>query len=230
MGYTFTGWSLTTEEINGKIAAGETYIKVTPVYVQDKSKTYTVTVYVDGDTDGKQSETGVLPGAVKIVNAPEVEGKVFRCWTDDTDTILGYDNSYSMQVSKNVTMKAVYIDANTSAEAPKPVIAMTNVLKAENSKEISFSVTRDVPDGYTVIEHGMLYKAVENETELTLETSQVRKYMYGTTTPKGIFTLNVNVTGKEDTQVAACGYLIVQNAEGTIEIVYSKTEICSYNN
>ena len=234
MGYTFTGWSLTEGEIRAKITAGETHITVKPEYIQDTSKTYKVTVFVNGKKDDNQTEEGILPGSTKTVNAPNVEGKVFQQWEDEQGTILGYGSSYSMQVSKDVVINAVYGDATVEAE---PVIAMTNVFTTDlnNKKKISFSVTRDVPDGYEVVEHGMLYNTSGMSPEPTKETfvigaDGVNEYEYDTTAPKGVFTLNVDVTNKESTKVAARGYMIVKNKSTEHEdIYYSGVEYRSYN-
>ena len=81
----------------------------------------------------------------------------------------------------------------------------------------------------------MLYNTSGMSPEPTKETFVigaigVNKYEYGTTAPKGVFTLNVDVTNKENTKVAARGYMIVKNISTEHEdIYYSGVEYCSYN-
>ncbi|MGN0414942.1 MAG: hypothetical protein ACI4FX_05575, partial [Agathobacter sp.] len=233
MGYTFKNWSLTQDEIQTKIKDGETHITVTPVYEQDTSRTYTVTVYVDGVQDDTQTATGILAGTTKTVNAPTVDGKVFLYWTDADGNILGYDASYFMQVNKDIVVKAVYGEAAVEA---KPVIAMTNVFTTSTNgkNKISFTVTRDIPEGYTLVEHGVLYNklgTIDNPSEETfvLGGTGVSKYTSTATKLSGIVTLNVNMTGVEDTKVVTRGYMIVKNSEGKDEIYYSDIAYTSYN-
>lgn len=234
IGYTFKGWSLTEEEIRTKITEGETHITVTPIYEQDTSVTYTVTVLVDEIADDTQSVTDILAGTIKTFSAPTIDGKVFLYWTDETDTILGYDVSYSMKINKNITLKAVYGEKEVEKT---PVIAMTNIFttSAEGKNKLSFSATRDVPDGYTVVETGMLYSAWKTDTEPSEDTfilggNEVRKYVSTDTILAGVFTLNVNVTNNESTKIAARGYMIVKNEKtGTQEIYYTNIACNSYN-
>lgn len=233
MGYTFTGWAFTAEEIRTKIANGETYIKVLPVYEQDTQKTYSVTVFVDDVEDAEQKVTGVLPGTTKRVNAPTVDGKVFLYWTDATGKVLSYNTSYFMQVSKNITVKAVY---GAAVVAAKPVIAMTNIFATVTGgkNKISFSATRDISAGYTLVEHGMLYNklgtiASPNESTFVLGGTGVSKYVSTDASKSGVFTLNVNMTGALATKVVARGYMIVVNDSGEREVYYTDLSNFSYN-
>lgn len=233
MGYTFKRWNLTQNEIYAKITDGETHITVTPVYEQDTSVEYTVTVYVDGVIDSEQTATGILPGSTKTVNAPVVDGKVFLYWTDADGNILGYDTSYFMQINKDIVVMAVYGEEAVEA---KPVIAMTNVFTAnyDDKNILSFSVTRDIPEGYTLVEHGMLYNklgTITNPTEdiFILGGTGVSKYVSTATKLSGVFTLNVMVTNAKDVKVAARGYMIVKDSEGKEEIYYTDIAYISYN-
>ena len=233
MGYIFKEWSLSEDGIHTKISEGETHITVTPVYEQDTTETYTVTVYVDGVQDDSQTATGILAGTTKTVKAPTVDGKVFLYWTDADGNILGYDASYFMQINKDIVVKAVY---GEEAVDVKPVIAMTNVFTTSTGgkNKISFTVTRDIPEGYTLVEHGVLYNkdgTIENPTEDTfvLGGTYVSKYTSTATKLSGIVTVNLNMTGAENTKVVARGYMIVKNSEGNDEIYYSEIAYASYN-
>ena len=233
MGCNFKGWSLTQDEIHQRIKDGEEHITVTPVYEQDTTKTYTVTVYVDEVQDDSQTATGILAGTTKTVKAPTVDGKVFLYWTDADGNILGYDASYFMQINKNIVVKAVY---GEEAVDVKPVIAMTNVFTTSTGgkNKISFTVTRDIPEGYTLVEHGVLYNkdgTIANPTEDTfvLGGTYVSKYTSTATKLSGIVTVNLNMTGAENTKVVARVYMIVKNSEGNDEIYYSEIAYASYN-
>ena len=234
MGHTFIGWSLTQDEIHAKIKAGETYIKVTPVYEQDTSVSYTVTVYVDGIVDDTQSVTGILGGSTKTVFAPSVEGKKFLYWTDENDTVLGYDTSYFMKINKNIKIYAVY---GVEAVEEKPVIVMTNVFTTNSNgkHKLSFTATRDIPEGYVLVEHGMLYNVLGMSTKPTKDTfilggTDVSKAVSNDVKTSGVLTVNMNMTGGEDIQVAARGYMIVKNiTTNQEEIYYTDLIYTSYN-
>ena len=232
MGYTFKEWNLSQEEIWAKIKAGETHIKVTPIYIQDETK-YTITVYVDGVISENLAVKDIPAGESRVVSAPQVDGKVFLYWTDEEGNILGYDTSYFMQVNKDIVVKAVY---GIEVVEKKPVIAITNVYTTMEGekKKISFSATRDIPDEYTLVEHGILYRAwtaneAPSEEDIVLGGSELRKSVSSATMLSGVFTMNLNVTGKEDVKVAARGYMIVKNAMGGEEIYYTDLSYCSYN-
>ena len=100
--------------------------------------------------------------------------------------------------------------------------------------KISFTVTRDIPEGYTLVEHGVLYNkdgTIANPTEDTfvLGGTYVSKYTSTATKLSGIVTVNLNMTGAENTKVVARGYMIVKNSEGNDEIYYSEIAYASYN-
>ena len=220
VGYTFTGWSLTKDEISAKITAGETHIAVKPVYEKVKTERR-VYVFVDQNADPTAVAGVFAPGDVTTVTAPNVAGKVFLHWEDREGNVLGYDSSYSMQIgSEDVYVRAVY---GTESEAAKPVIAITNVFTTElNGKcKLSFSATRDVPDGYTLIEHGMYFYS-DNIAEW-------RKYDYRSNVSEGVFILNIDVTGHLDEEVSVKGYICVQNADGEVEEICSAPVSCSFN-
>ena len=233
VGYIFTGWSLTEEEIHTKISEGETHITVVPVYEQNIGKTHDVDVYVDGNWDSDLSVEEVLPGTTMTLKAPAIEGKVFLYWTDGFN-IVGYNDSYFLQVNSYYHIYAVYGD---EVVEEKPVIAMTDVFTTSNNDKdkLSFSVTRNIPDGYTLIEHGMLYHTKQEITTPTVGSfilggTGVNKYVSTDSHKLGVFTLNVNVTGANTAMVIARGYMIVRNnATGNEEIYYSDISHTNYD-
>ena len=110
---------------------------------------------------------------------------------------MGYDVSYSIKINKDITLKAVYGEKEVEK---KPVIAMTNVFttSANGKNKLSFTATRDIPDGYTLVEHGMIANKTgfENPTadNFVLGATGVTKFTSTTTMMAGVFTLSVNMT------------------------------------
>lgn len=242
LGYTFDGWSVdgTTVVDDGtalsEIAGSAKRVTLKPVYsevvVDDKAKVQFL-VFVNGS---KESEELVAVGTTKTVEAPETaDGKNFLYWSSDIagKVVLGYNRNYSVQVGKASGVYAIYGD---TAVAPMPVIAMTNVFATDlnTSKKLSFSVTRSIPEGYTVLEHGMLYSKagkfakVPSTDAFVLGGENVLKYVQGTTTSNGVFTLHVDVTNVMDKDVAARGYMVVEK-DGVKSVCYSDIAYTSYD-
>jgi len=233
LGWNFNKWSLTQEEIQAKIAAGETHIIVSPKYTPSE-ETYTVKVYVDGELEETKS-VGAADSEAMTVTAPEKSGRIFLFWIDERGALLGFNTSYSMRVSRDISIYAVY---GNKPEEKKPVIAMTNVFTTDldGVKKLSFSVTRDVPEGYTVVDHGML--CITKESVLASEPTDesfviggvgVRKYegKKFDDNSKGVFTLNVTVD-YPDKKIAARGYMIVEK-DGKMQTFYSDYVCRSYD-
>lgn len=109
------------------------------------------------------------------------------------------------------------------------------LMKYVNEKnKLSFTVTRDIPDGYELVEHGVLYNKQQMETEPTEDTfvfgkEGVNKFVSPTTKLSGVVILNVNMTGYENVKVAARGYMIVKNSSNEEEIYYTDVKYISYN-
>lgn len=240
-GYKFDAWSLTAEQIAMQIKDGATYIKVTPNYIWDPAQ-FVVTVYINGVKDTDQSDDEYLEGSVKVVNAPAIlnegEGdaeRIFSHWTDGEGVILGYSTTYSMKITKSVELKAVYVKPTVTV-VQKPTMVMTDVYAMEEGEEgskthkLAFSATRDVPNGYTLVEHGILVstKYAGTNEGFVLGDSDITKFVSTGTLNSGVFTLTLNLTGFEGKEVKARGYLIVSK-DGQEEIYYSDLETCTYN-
>ncbi len=228
LGYTFTGWSLTAAEIQAKIAAGEKQITVTPVYTQNDT-TFTVTVKYG---DGTSETHAVAQGSGFTAVAKTIDGKVFTCWTDSDNKILSYEPNYLIRVSSDVTLIAVY--ANEPVKA-KPVIAITDKFASvvNNKNKVSFTATRSIPEGYKLIEHGVLYgtdASLAQESALVLDGANVKKGQSSSVTPSGVYTMNISVGNMTDTTIYARGYMIVQNLQtNNIETIYSLIESGNFN-
>lgn len=230
IGYETVGWSMTEEEIQAAIAAGETYISVTPVY-EETGATSTLTVFVDGSKDESLSQE-VTTGSTLTVTAPETEGKVFAYWTTEDGTILSYSQSYFLMVSSDTAIYAVYEEeATVTAE---PTINMTDMTAiADNGEnQLAFTATHDVPDGYTVVEHGMVYGTNPDTSEYVTNStaSKVRQMISSNTALKGVFTVYISVGENTDTPVYARGYMIViNNATGNQETIYTDVVSRTFN-
>ena len=236
-GHEFVDWSMTPTEIREAIQNGETYIRVTPVY-EEIIDYFEVQVVHDGgvrdiylDIRGYQFYT---------VYAKEIEGKKFAYWSDAETggNILGTDDSYAVYVNKNIVLYAIYVDAEEEVEI-NPTIVMTNAYTSVSNtgaKKVHFEATRNIPDGYTLQEHGALYGTnsafgeSDAEDVMIIGGSGVSKQVSTATGNAGIYVLNVSIGTKVDTVVYARGYMILKNnSTDKIITVYSNIISGSYN-
>lgn len=235
-GYSFKGWNLSKEDIIRLIKNKETYIKVTPVYDWEPNN-FGVTVYVNGVKNDELSEPAKSfpEGTIKTVKAPEVDGRKFQCWTDGDGTILGYNETYSIKVTKDIILKAVYVKEEVQV-TKKPTIVMTDVYAVDNGgqKQLSFMATRDIPKGdYTLVEHGIIIGAPATPATgdtFVLGATGTKKVQSSSTEYSGVYTATISIPdAKVDSNVAARGYLIVK-INGQEEIYYSDVVNRTYNN
>ena len=229
LGYTFTGWDLSVEEIQKKIKAGERHITVRPVY-EANEVSFTVTVKYPDGTLADDSYTGT-EGSGLTVTAKEMDGRVFAYWTDANGKILSYEQSYFVRVTSDVALTAHYEE---NAVEIRPVIAMTamyaSVVGGKN--KVSFAATRSIPEDYTLVEHGILYgtdAALAGEDAMVLNGANVRKALSNNTMNNGVYTLNISVGTKTSMTVYGRGYMIVRNNRtNNLETVYSEIVSGSY--
>ena len=228
MGCTFTGWSMTEQKIQAAIAASNNGVIVVKACYTDPSTPYTVTVLYPDDT--KEEYSGMV-GKTVTLTAKEISGKIFSYWTDSENNVLGYAKTLMLAPSGSITVKAVYSD--TAVEA-KPVITMTAVEAGEVGTGyyvISFTATRAVPEGYTVVKQGILYsvdsqcsgEGAKDYMKLTDEGSVpagIYVYEGNNTALSGVTRFNAK-TGAVDRTIYGRGYMVLKNSSGAMEYVYS---------
>ena len=247
-GFTFERWvfkgtneEATQEAILSRVANGGV-MTVVPKYAQDDT-TYDTTVrYLD--IDGVEIRTEdefpeIFVGTGYTVTAPTVEGYVFSCWKDQNGTILGYNESYYFLVGSNVVLTAVYVEDGSGQQTqaqPVITIGVPSAVTTADAHKVSCAVTRSIPDGYELLEHGILYaKGVAglDETMFVYGTVGVSKYMSDKTSTSGVVKLNVKVSGEtissgDNVNVSFRGYMILKDgATGNIATYY--TDIVSGN-
>ena len=152
MGCTFTGWSMTEAEIHAAMANNKGIIEVRALYTEPSIACKVTVVYPEGVDN---EDVDAVVGKAIDVTAKDIEGKTFSYWTDNDGNILGYTKTLKLAPSADMTVIAVY-DKNTEAE---PVISISEVsaTKANDSYVVTFMTTRAVPEGYDVVEQGILW-------------------------------------------------------------------------
>lgn len=239
VGYKFISWSMTASDIAKKISEGDTYIRVTPVY-EALLDTFIVTTIYDGDTENAEVVEGYAGYQFKEVTAKTIEGRTFSHWSDSEigETILSTSESYSIYINKNTTIYAIYVDEGT--EVTKVSTMVTNDISAKlldsTTKSLVVLATRDIIDGYTLVEHGILYSANSAygqegaEDTMIIGASGVSKGISTATASSGAYAHTITLTDEQlDVVVYARGYMILADGEGNQTIIYGAILNGSYN-
>ena len=221
LGYTFTGWSMSLEEVQ---ALSENAV-VTANYEKDDSITYTVSapgcvITVDGAEYNDTAEVGFDQG----VTVKAADGTA-TAWTVNGAN-AAYGAEYTFYVTSDVTV------AYTSEEVTAvPTVAAVDVTPTENGK-VRFLASRNVPAGYTVAESGFVYgKDYEDaEAALVLEnatTGGCYLVKSSNTANDGQFALTFGIAS--GTGVAyARAYVIAVDAEGNSAVYYADVQSFDY--
>lgn len=240
-GYTFEYWVVegtqdaATEETIRDLIEKQNLITLKPVYTKDAaSGTVTVNYKAGEITLTEASVINNIPtGSSRTFTAKDFSGYTFECWWDKNGDILGYGKSYFMQVSGDHELTACYKKGEQTTTA-MPVIRITELTKitAGDIHKISCVATRSIPDGYKLIEHGMLYGT--NLGALTKDT-----FIYGTAgVHRGIsndaamngFVRLTNKVSSDTLEVYYRGYMIVEDtSSGSQEYLYTEIVRGSYN-
>lgn len=238
-GHKFISWSMTAEEIATQISEGATYIRVTPVY-EALAGTFTITTIYDGDEANAEVIEGYEGYQFKTVTAKAIEGRTFSHWSDSKtgENVLSTSESYSIYINKNTTVYAIYVDEGT--EITKVSTMVTNDISAKlldaNTKSLVVLATRDIIDGYTLIEHGILYSGnsaygLEGAKDtMIVGASGVSKGISTATAACGTYAHTITLTEEQlDIIVYARGYMILEDSNGNQITVYGSILSGSYN-
>lgn len=130
-------------------------------------------------------------------------------------------------------MIARYItDGATVEELPTITLSSLSCVEDGDVHKVRGVATRSVPDGYTLIEHGMLYaRDVAGLTEDTFVygTTGVERKIATKTETHGTYALNVKVEN-DDVVVSLRGFMrLTNNATGNEEVYYTECASASYN-
>ena len=142
-GYKATGWDKDIDSVKEALKSGN--VEVRPVYDNDTSLTYSITV----DTSAID---GATPKAENVEVNKEVKASVtsddFAYWSDENGNVLSYNSTYYFLANRNVTVKAV----KKSDSGVEKTGVVTYI--GYESKTIIFEYT--VPDTYTMKFAGVL--------------------------------------------------------------------------
>lgn len=221
LGYTFANWSMTLEEVK----ALETNAIVTASYTKDDALTYTVSapgcvITVGGETYNDTAEVGFD----KAVTVAPAEGTA-TAWTVNGNN-AAYGAEYTFYVTSDV--EVAYSSEDVTAA---PTVAGVDVT-AVGDGSVRFLATRNVPEGYTLLESGYVYgKDFEDaEASLVLENANSTCYIYknSNTAGDGQFALTFKIAAQTGVAYARA-YIIVNDSEGNSSTYYAGVQSYDYD-
>jgi len=235
-GAIFSNWSETQESIIEKISQGETYIRVTPVYIDDDS-TFTIRVWREGPDLDELAFEEEHPGFdFYNVTAENLEGRglKFSHWLvagRGDKQILSTSETYSCYLNGDISLTAVYVDSSEEVES-KPAIAIMDGYQyngADGGRKVEFTVLRDVPEGYTVLQNGIVYSTDTyymeqdeyTDKRLVITNEKVTTILSAKNDRKGVYIHTFNV-GLVTENIFIRGYMTVRNDETkVIKTIYT---------
>lgn len=243
IGYDFTGWRLgeTTYQNDQIAAAVSTAVKASTgvpveVYATYAESTKKGKVRVIKKFDGTVEDDTIEFKEVPVGNyiTEEVAKTVekgdktytFSHWEKDGATIgTALKGSIRIQEGDQVTLCAVYLSEKVEV---KPTITMTGINAVKDDVEkLLFTSNVVLPDGYALVENGMLYSVKEvTLDQMVWGSSVASKSVFGNSANN---TMAIKIGTRVDNNVWVRGYLRYQDAEGAIVTIYTPLYKTTYN-
>lgn len=216
-GYSFTGWSMTEEQIREQIKSGTSTVTVSPVYDLEGME-YEITV-----NHGGGGGTYQINHVVTITADKPEEGMKFLYWREDTSgRIVSYRSTYQFYAMENTSLTAYYDLADT--QVVDEGIAEIIKIKIDSSKlNISFVTMHTVPKGCSIKNAGIVATSdagigMSGEGFNKDSAAYVRGKAWSGNTYRFTWTKK---SVKEDETWYARAYLVFTDANGNEFTVYS---------
>ncbi len=224
IGYEFAGWSMTNEQIQAELAAGN---DVTVVAVWKVQQTYVDVEIIGGSGVGYTNEIGLYLANYKLTltadKAPE--GKKFAYWTVG-GVIKSYSEVLAIYPYEATVAEAVFVDENESIDYQIIVNVDTIDTTSISTKNV-FYYSWSVPEeemGITYVKSGILAvnKSGYTGSNLYVGTTDTNVYDRGPSsyTSEGAISWTKTEVAVGDTWVARA-YVQYVTATGETMVVYS---------
>ena len=223
-GYTFTGWSMTPEEIS-KLTDGAT---IYAQYKKDDVAKYTVTAN-DGATITVNGAEVASPAQVAYDTKVSVHKDGAQAWKLADGTVVGYGETYTFFCGSNIELTPVM-----TAVQQKTTVKILSATPIEGTVKVSFLATRNVAPGETVVKQGFIYGKNLADSELTLENvgnkgadanAGTVKILYNKNSAEQI-ALDYGLS-KRDGKISVRAFVITK-AGGTLKPTMSDVETYTY--
>lgn len=224
-GYTFTGWSMTPEEIS-KLTDGAT---IYAQYKKDDVAKYTVTAN-DGATITVNGAEVASPAQVAYDTKVSVHKDGAEAWKLNDGTVVGYGDTYTFFCGSDIELTPVM-----TAVQQKTTVKILSATPIEGTVKVSFLATRNVAPGETVVKQGFVYGKNLADSELTLDNvgnkgadanAGTVKILYNKNSAEQI-ALDYGLS-KKDGKISAVAFVITKTADGTLKPTMSNIESYTY--
>ena len=224
-GYTFTGWSMTPEEIS-KLTDGAT---IYAQYKKDDVAKYTVTAN-DGATITVNGAEVASPAQVAYDTKVSVHKDGAEAWKLNDGTVVGYGDTYTFFCGSDIELTPVM-----TAVQQKTTVKILSATPIEGTVKVSFLATRNIAPGETVVKQGFVYGKNLADSELTLDNvgnkgadanAGTVKILYNKNSAEQI-ALDYGLS-KKDGKISAVAFVITKTADGTLKPTMSNIESYTY--
>lgn len=224
VGYTFTGWSMTEEEIKALTDGATIYAQ----YTKDNVAKYTVTA-PEGATLTVDGVETASPAQVAYDAKVSVHKDGVAAWQVD-GVAVAYGDTYTFFCGSDMNLVAV----DTAVEQ-KTTVVITGVNEIEGSVQVSFAASRNVAPGETVVKQGFIYGKNLADSELTLENVGNKGADANAGTVKILYNKNSAADislryglSKRNGKVSARAFVITKTADGTLKPTISEVKSYTY--
>lgn len=224
IGYTFTDWSMTPEEIS-KLTDGAT---IYAQYKKDDVAKYTVTA-PEGATLTVDGVETASPATVAYDAKVSVHKDGVAAWQVDGVTVA-YGDTYTFFCGSDMNLVAV-----DNVVEQKTTVVITGVNEIAGSVQVSFAASRNVAPGETVVKQGFIYGKNLADSELTLDNVGNKGADANAGTVKIAYTKNSAADislryglSKKDGKVSAAAFVITKTADGTLNKTISEVKSYTY--
>lgn len=224
-GYTFTGWSMTEEQIS-KLTDGAT---IYAQYKKDDVAKYTVTAN-DGATITVNGAEVASPAQVAYDTKVSVHKDGAEAWKLNDGTVVGYGDTYTFFCGSDIELTPVM-----TAVQQKTTVKILSATPIEGTVKVSFLATRNIAPGETVVKQGFVYGKNLADSELTLDNvgnkgadanAGTVKILYNKNSAEQI-ALDYGLS-KKDGKISAVAFVITKTADGTLKPTMSNIESYTY--
>lgn len=221
-GYTFTGWSMTAEDI-AKLNAAATIVAQ---YEKNADDTFTVTA-ADGvqiTVNGAAVE-GTVATDVAYDSFVTVSAEGATAWKVG-DATVGYGSTYSFYVGSDITVTPVF-DTELAQTPTVTAVSVAPVVRADGSIDASFLATRTMTDDCTFVNAGFIYgKEATATSELKDVNGTTVKVKYCATTADQ-FALTYGYSAQSGV-INVRAFLAYVDAKGDTQVEYATFEPFNY--
>lgn len=214
-GFTFVSW----DKSIGEVTTSEGIVIVKPLYTLNQTN-YTVGFTNTENVEGAGTYNNYDTVSIKA-DAKDSAGNTFSCWKKSDGEIISYERNYTFRINYSETFTAVYGDDVT----PEPITRISNIVTDASDRKITFFAERSVPDGYTLLSHGILISSSASTpmilATVTLgESAAVKRGSGISNEPCGTYALS-KAKATSGTIYYARSYAVCEDSAGTQYIFYS---------